>query len=224
LIRHGESTWNILHRFSGWADIPLTQTGCRQAVDAGRLLKESGFDFDIAYTSRLKRSIKTLDLVLEEMDLLWIPVIKAWQLNERQDGALQGMSSDEIKVLYGEENMIKWVSDFKVHPPLISAHDVERHPRHDKKYKDVVPALLSAGENFGETLERITDYWNSAIKKDVADRKNVLVCAHNHVLKCFTIMLGTNKPDDYLSISIPNSEPLVYEFDDDMNVTQNYYL
>ena len=191
---------------------------------AGKLLKEHGFDFDIAYTSRLKRSIKTLDLILDEMDLSWIPTIKVWQLNERQDGALQGLSSDEIKMLYGEENMVKWVSDFKVHPPQISAHDLDRHPMHDKKYKDVDAALLSAGENFGETLERITNYWNSDIKKDVSGGKNVLVCAHNHVLRCFTVMFGINKPDDYLAISIPNSEPLVYEFDDDMNVTGNYYL
>lgn len=224
LIRHGESIWNAERRFSGWADIPLTELGCEQARIAGRTLAKNGFEFDIAYTSLLKRSIKTLNILLEEMDLLWIPVVKSWRINERQDGALQGMSGDEIRLVYGEDNVIKWVSDFKDHPPQISMDDFDRHPIHDKKYKEIDPALLSGGENFGETLARVGSYFEEAIVPQIKSDKRVIVCAHNHVMRCLSIILGTYTPDDYYNISIPNSVPLVYEFDSEMNVVNSYYL
>lgn len=224
IIRHGESIWNLDSRFSGWADIPLTDTGISQAGIAGRALKKRGFVFDKAYTSMLKRAIKTLDGILDEMDLLWIPVEKTWRLNERNDGALQGLNRQEINTLYGAENFNNWVAAFRVRPPQISPDDMWRHPYNDVRYDGVDRKYLSSGEAFEETYLRISSFWNDILKKEVASGNRLIVSAHNHVMRCFTILFGNGVPDDYGSIIIPNAVPLIYEFDDDMNPINHYYL
>ncbi len=223
LLRHGESEWNKLNLFTGWTDVDLSDKGREEAKQAGILLKKEGYDFDICYTSRLKRAIHTLNTVLDEMDRAWLPVIKSWKLNERHYGALQGLNKAETAAKYGEDQVKIWRRSFDVKPPALEPDD-ERNPAGQPMYRDVDPAMLPLHESLETTIERVIPYFEETIKPDMAAGRRVIIAAHGNSLRALVKFFDGLSNDEIISVNIPTGVPLVYEFDDEFNAAGHYYL
>jgi len=223
LIRHGESEWNQKNLFTGWTDVDLTVNGIEEAQSAGLLLKQKGFDFDICYTSYLKRAIHTLNFVLENLDLEWLPVIKTWKLNERHYGAMQGLNKAETAQKYGDEQVKIWRRSFDVRPPELSEDD-ERNPRLQKQYRNENQKELPLCESLEDTIARVVPYFNNVIKKDMSDGKRVLIAAHGNSIRALVKYFDNLSEQDITEVNIPTGVPLIYEFDDKWNVQKKYYL
>lgn len=222
-IRHGESLWNLDNRFTGWTDVDLTARGMREARYAGQTLRMEGFEFDCAFTSVLRRAIRTLWLVQESMDALWLPVIKDWRLNERHYGTLQGLNKAEVAAHYGAEQTHLWRRGFDIRPPALPLSD-PRHPRFDKRYRRLDPLYLPATESLKDTLARATLYWEQAILPAIRDGQRVVVVAHGNTLRALVKELDHLSDDAIMELNIPTGVPLVYEFDNAMRVLTSYYL
>lgn len=222
LLRHGESEWNKENRFTGWTDVDLSENGVKEAEDAGKLLKEKGYTFDIAFTSVLKRANRTLEIVLKEMNID-IPVHYSYRLNERHYGALQGLNKDEMKKKFGEEQVHIWRRSYDVRPPELTKDD-ERYPGNDPKYKDLTPEELPLTECLKDTLERVLPYYNNEIKKHLENKENVLVVAHGNSLRSIIKYLENISDADIMSVEIPTGVPYVYELDDNLNIKEKYFL
>ena len=217
LIRHGESQWNLENRFTGWKDVDLSPKGTEEAKAAGRALKEMGLVFDVAYTSYLKRAIKTLNYVLEEMDELYIPVNKSWRLNERHYGALQGLNKAETAKKYGDEQVHIWRRSFDINPPAIDENS-EYYPKSDRRYADVPDAEIPMGESLKDTIARVLPYWHSDISKSLEAGKNVIVAAHGNSLRAVIKYLLNISDDEILNLNLTTGKPLVFEIDKDLKV------
>lgn len=223
LVRHGQSIWNLENRFTGWTDVGLTEQGMAEAKQAGQLLKEGGYDFDIAYTSVLKRAIKTLNIIQEEMGLEWIPVVRAWQLNERHYGALQGLNKAEMAEKFGEAQVKIWRRSYDVPPPALEWDD-ERHPRFDRRYAGLKPEQLPATESLKITLERVLPFWHSTLAPTIQSGQRVLVAAHGNSLRAMVKYLDTISDAEITELNIPTGIPLVYELDAGLKPVKSYYL
>lgn len=223
LLRHGQSEWNLENRFTGWTDVGLSEEGITQARHAGRILKENGYSFDVAYTSVLTRAIKTLDLVLEEMDLLWIPVHKSWRLNERFYGALQGLNKAETAAQYGDALVHKWRRDPHEHPPAVDRSD-PRYPGNDPRYKELTERELPVTENLSETMERVLPYWSETIMNAVKKHQKVIIAAHGNSLRALIQYVDHLTDEEVTQLDIPTGVPWVYELDEDFNRVRHYYL
>ena len=223
LMRHGESIWNLENRFTGWTDVDLTPAGTAEALRAGRLLKEKGYAFDLAYTSLLKRAIKTLHGALEELDQLWLPVEKHWRLNERHYGALQGLNNTETAAHYGEAQVLIWRRAYAIAPNPLPLDDA-RHPRFDARYAGFAAADLPATECLKDTVARVLPYWESTIAPSIKRGQRVLIAAHGNSLRALIKYLDGVSDDDIVGLNIPTAQPLVYELDDDLNPIKHYYL
>ena len=223
LIRHGESVWNKENLFTGWTDVDLSDTGRKEAAEGGRILKEEGFDFDICYTSYLKRAIHTLNLVLENMDREWLPVIKTWRLNERHYGALQGFNKSETAEKYGEDQVKKWRRSYDIRPPALDEKD-ERNPAFNPMFRDVDRKDLPLTECLADTVERVVPYYLSEIVPKMKDGKRILIAAHGNSLRALVKYIEGISDDDIVGVNIPTGVPLVYEFDDDLNMISKRYL
>ena len=223
LVRHGESEWNKLNLFTGWTDVDLSEKGHEEAKQAGKTLKEEGYDFDVCYTSYLKRAIHTLNHILDEMDRNWLPVNKTWKLNERHYGALQGLNKSETAEKYGEEQVKIWRRSFDVKPPEL-ADDDERSAKKQAMYRDVDPSLLPPNESLETTIERVVPFFEDVIKKDMQAGKRVIIAAHGNSLRALVKYFDNISKEDIIGVNIPTGVPLVYEFDDNFNVIQHYYL
>ena len=222
LLRHGESVWNKENRFTGWTDVDLSENGVKEAENAGKLLKEKGYTFDVSFTSVLKRANKTLEIVLKEMNLD-IPVHYSYRLNERHYGALQGLNKDEMRKKFGEEQVHIWRRSYDVRPPELTKED-ERYPGNDPKYKDLTPEELPLTECLKDTLERVLPYYNNEIKKHLENTENVLVVAHGNSLRSIIKYLENISDADIMSVEIPTGVPYVYELDDNLNIKEKYFL
>ena len=223
LLRHGESTWNKENRFTGWTDVTLSDQGRAEAREAGRLLREGAFVFDEAYTSVLKRAILTLEIALEELDQLWIPVTKSWRLNERHYGALQGLNKAETQAKHGEAQTKIWRRSYDTPPPALTLDD-ERHPSHDPRYATLTAAELPVTESLKDTVARFLPYWHDTIAPAIRSGKRVLVAAHGNSLRALVKYLDDISDADIVERNIPTGIPLVYELDDDLKPTRHYYL
>ena len=223
LIRHGESLWNLENRFTGWTDVDLSENGYKQAKHAGETLKKHSYTFDIGYTSVLKRAIKTLNIILEEVDQLWIPVQKSWRLNERFYGALQGLNKAETAAKYGEEQVHKWRRDPHEHPPAITKDD-DRYPGKDIRYKGLTERELPLTENLSETMERVLPFWQETIMPSIKLGQNVIVSAHGNSLRSLIQYIDHLTDDEVTNLDLPTGAPLIYELDDDLNCIKHYYL
>jgi len=223
LIRHGESTWNVENKFTGWTDVDLSPKGLQEAHEAGRLLKKEGFEFDVAFTSLLKRAIRTLWTTLDEMDLMWIPVHKSWRLNERHYGDLQGLNKSETAAKFGEEQVKIWRRSYGDPPPPLSTDD-PRHPVHDRRYQDLKRNELPACESLKDTVARFLPYWHGTIVPELRAGKRVLIAAHGNSLRALVKYLDNISEQDIVELNIPTGMPLVYELDDNLKPIRNYYL
>ena len=223
LIRHGESEWNKLNLFTGWTDVDLSEKGHEEAKNAGRLLKAEGYDFDVCYTSLLKRAIHTLNHVLDEMDRAWLPVVKTYKLNERHYGALQGLNKAETAEKYGEDQVKIWRRSYDVKPPALDPTD-ERAPQNQEMFRGIDPAELPLNESLETTVERAVPYFEEVIKEDMKAGKRVLIAAHGNSLRALVKYFDDMTNDEIIGVNIPTGSPLVYEFDDDFNVIRHYYL
>ena len=223
LVRHGQSTWNLENRFTGWTDVELTDLGKAEAAEAGKLLSEAGYDFDIAYTSVLKRAIKTLGIIQDVMDRDWLPVIRAWQLNERHYGALQGLNKAETAKEYGEDQVKVWRRSYDVPPPALELTD-ERHPKFDRRYASLTPEQLPATESLKITLDRVLPYWTSTLAPEIKAGKRLLVVAHGNSIRALVKYLDSVSEAEITELNIPTGLPLVYELDDNLKPIQHYYL
>jgi len=215
LVRHGQSIWNLENLFTGWTDVDLTELGRAEAADAGRLLKREGFTFDVAYTSVLKRAIRTLWIVLDEMDLMWIPVVRSWRLNERHYGALQGLNKAETVEEYGEEQVKVWRRSYDVPPPPLAGDD-PRHPGFDPRYASLGREELPSTESLKNTLERVKPYWDSTLAPALRSGKNVLVVAHGNSLRAMVKMLDGMSDEEIVGFNIPTGVPILYELDESL--------
>lgn len=223
LIRHGESVWNLENRFTGWTDVDLSEAGYQQAKQAGQLLKKHDYNFDVGFTSVLKRSIKTLHIVLDELDHLWIPVQKSWRLNERFYGALQGLNKDETMARYGAGQVQLWRRDPNAYPPEITKDD-ERYPGRDPRYKDLTERELPLTENLSGTMDRVLPFWNETIVPAMRKNQKVIICAHGNSLRALIKYIDNLADEEVTKLEIPTAVPWVYELDDDLNRIQHYYL
>ncbi|MBQ2157962.1 MAG: 2,3-diphosphoglycerate-dependent phosphoglycerate mutase [Oscillospiraceae bacterium] len=223
LVRHGESEWNKLNLFTGWTDVELSDKGREEAKAAGRVLKENGYDFDVCYTSYLKRAIHTLNIALDEMDRAWLPVIKSWKLNERHYGALQGLNKAETAEKYGEEQVKIWRRSFDVKPPALDEND-ERSATKQAMFRDVPKELLPANESLETTVERVVPFFEEVIKKDMEAGKRVIIAAHGNSLRALVKYFDNLTSDEIIGVNIPTGTPLVYEFDDNFKAVNHYYL
>jgi 2,3-bisphosphoglycerate-dependent phosphoglycerate mutase len=223
LIRHGESTWNLENRFTGWTDVDLTATGIAQAQNAGRLLKAEGFQFDVAYTSVLKRAIRTLYLALEEMDATWLPVVKSWRLNERHYGGLQGLNKADMAKQYGDEQVLIWRRSYDTPPPVLEAHD-PRSERSDPRYARLDPAQVPLTECLKDTVDRVMPFWNESMAPAIKAGKRIVVAAHGNSIRALVKYLDNIGDDEIVGVNIPNGIPLVYELDDNLKPIRHYYL
>lgn len=223
LVRHGESEWNKLNLFTGWKDVDLSEKGHEEAKQAGITLKKEGYDFDVCYTSYLKRAIHTLNHILDEMDRAWLPVNKTWKLNERHYGALQGMNKSETAEKYGEDQVKIWRRSFDVKPPALEPDD-ERAPKNQDMFRDVDPSLLPLNESLETTIERAVPFFEEVIKKDMEAGKRVIIAAHGNSLRALVKYFDDMTPEQILEVNIPTGVPLVYEFDDNFKVIKSYYL
>lgn len=223
LLRHGESQWNLENRFTGWTDVDLSANGLREALLAGRLLKEEGFDFDLAFTSVLKRAVRTLWAVLDEMDLVWIPVVHAWELNERHYGVLQGLDKAETAARFGNERVLAWRRAYAVAPDPLPAGD-PREANGDPRYAALDPARIPRTECLKDTVERVVPFWSESIAPLVRQGKRVIVVAHGNSLRALVKHLDAISDDDIVGLNIPTARPMVYEFDDSLKPVRRYYL
>ena len=223
LVRHGESEWNKKNLFTGWMDVDLSEKGHEEAKAAGQLLKAEGYDFDVCYTSYLKRAIHTLNHILDEMDRAWLPVVKTWKLNERHYGALQGLNKSETAEKYGEEQVKIWRRSFDIKPPVLDEND-DRSAKKQPMYRDVDRALLPDNESLETTIERAVPYFEEVIKKDMEAGKRVIIAAHGNSLRALVKYFDGLSNDEIINVNIPTGTPLVYEFDDNFKVVNHYYL
>jgi 2,3-bisphosphoglycerate-dependent phosphoglycerate mutase len=223
LIRHGESTWNLENRFTGWTDVDLTEKGIAEAHQAGRLLKEEGYTFDLAYTSVLKRAIRTLWIVLDEMDLMWLPVYRVWRLNERHYGALQGLNKKDTADKYGMEQVHVWRRSYDTPPPALETTD-ERFSGNDPRYAELTPEELPRGESLKNTLERVLPYWHERIAPDLRAGKKVMIVAHGNSIRALVKYLDDIPENVITELNIPTGVPLIYEFDDNLRAVNHFYL
>lgn len=215
LLRHGQSIWNLENLFTGWVDVDLTDAGRNEAREAGRLLKQEGFEFDLVFTSVLKRAIRTAWIVLDEMDLMWLPVERSWRLNERHYGALQGLDKAQTVEKHGAEQVKIWRRSYDVPPPALTLDD-KRHPRFERRYKDIDPKELPASESLKTTLERVLPYWNGRLAPELKAGRNLLVVAHGNSLRALVKMLDGMSDADIVEFNIPTGVPILYELDDDL--------
>ncbi len=223
LLRHGQSTWNLENRFTGWTDVDLSEQGTREAHAAGRVLHEEGFTFDIAYTSVLKRAIRTLWITLDEMDLMWIPVYRAWQLNERHYGALQGLNKAETAAKFGDAQVKVWRRSYDIPPPALDLDD-PRFPGFDRRYAALTDAELPRTESLKDTLARVLPYWHQTIVPTIRSGQRVLIAAHGNSLRALVKYLDNLSEEAVIELNIPTGFPLVYELDDDLKALTHYYL
>jgi 2,3-bisphosphoglycerate-dependent phosphoglycerate mutase len=223
LLRHGESTWNKENRFTGWTDVDLSDAGREEAKRAGQLLAREGYAFDVAFTSVLKRAIRTLWIVLDEMDLMWIPVHRSWRLNERHYGALQGLNKAETAARHGEEQTAIWRRSYDIPPPPLTPED-PRHPRHERRYARLDPNELPLTECLKDTVERFLPYWHQTIAPAIQRGERVLIAAHGNSLRALVKYLDHIPDDRIVSLNIPTGIPLVYELDEQLRPLRNYYL
>ena len=223
LVRHGQSTWNLENRFTGWTDVGLTDLGRQEAQEAGKLLREGGYIFDVAYTSVLRRAIQTLWSILQEMNLEWIPVAKAWQLNERHYGSLQGLNKAEMAEKFGEAQVKIWRRSYDVPPPPLEWDD-ERHPHFDPRYASLAPEQLPATESLKITLERVLPYWHSTLTPVIKSGKRVIIAAHGNSIRALVKYLDDISEAEITELNIPTGLPLVYELDEELKPIKHYYL
>ncbi|MBC5781784.1 2,3-diphosphoglycerate-dependent phosphoglycerate mutase [Ramlibacter sp. USB13] len=223
LIRHGESTWNLENRFTGWTDVDLTPLGLEQAVMAGRLLKQEGYDFDLCYTSVLKRATRTLWHVLDEMDRTWLPVVHSWRLNERHYGALQGLNKAETAKKYGDEQVLVWRRSYDTPPPALEAGD-PRWERGDRRYDKLKPEEMPRTECLKDTVARVLPFWNESMAPAIRAGKRIVVAAHGNSIRALVKYLDGISDQDIVGLNIPNGIPLVYELDTDLKPIRHYYL
>jgi len=223
LLRHGESVWNKENRFTGWTDVDLTEKGRAEAAEAGRLLKADGYEFDIAYTSVLKRAIRTCWITLDELDRLWLPVERSWRLNERHYGALQGLNKAETAARHGDAQVKIWRRSYDIPPPPLSPDDA-RHPRNDPRYAALAPADLPATESLKDTVARFLPYWHDTIAPAIRAGQRVLIAAHGNSLRALVKYLDHISDEDIVALNIPTGIPFVYELDADLNSLGSRYL
>lgn len=223
LVRHGQSMWNLENRFTGWTDVELSEQGIKEAKEAGKVLKEKGFGFDVAYTSVLKRANDTLGYILKELGEQDIPVKKSWRLNERHYGSLQGLNKNETKEKYGEEQVLLWRRSTDVRPPALSKDD-ERYPGNDPKYSELKENELPTTENLIDTIERVMVYWNSDIVKDLEERKRVIIAAHGNSLRGLIKYLDNMTDEEVIKLELQTGNPICYELDDNLKPIRHYYL
>jgi 2,3-bisphosphoglycerate-dependent phosphoglycerate mutase len=223
LLRHGQSTWNLENRFTGWTDVDLSPQGIAEAHAAARLLAEGGYTFDAAYTSLLKRAIRTLWIVLDDMDLMWLPVVRNWRLNERHYGALQGLNKAETAARYGDRQVHVWRRSYSEPPPVLTPED-ERYPGRDRRYADLSPAELPLAESLADTVARFLPYWHSTIVPDLTAGKRVLIAAHGNSLRALVKHLDGVSDEEIVGLNIPTGIPLVYELAEDLKPLRSYYL
>lgn len=223
LVRHGQSIWNLENRFTGWTDVPLSEKGVKEAQEAGMVLKEKGFTFDLAFTSVLKRAEDTLDYILKEMDLSDIEIRHSWRLNERHYGALQGLNKDDTKKKYGEEQVKLWRRSADVRPPALTKED-ERYPGHDPKYKDLTEEELPTTENLIDTIHRVITYWNTDIQQELEQGKQVIIVAHGNSLRGLMKYLDNMSDEEVMNLEIETGNPICYELNDDLTPIRHYYL
>ncbi len=223
LLRHGESEWNLANRFTGWKDVDLTETGRAQAKNAGQLLKEAGFEFDQAYTSVLKRAIRTLWIATDEMERLWLPTERSWRLNERHYGALQGLNKSETAAKYGDQQVLIWRRSYNTPPPKLEWND-ERNAASDIRYKSLDKDQIPLGECLADCVQRVMPYWHERIAPDVKAGKQIIITAHGNSLRALVKYLDDISEDDILKLNIPTGIPLIYELDDALKPIKSYYL
>lgn len=223
LLRHGQSTWNLDNRFTGWTDVDLTEQGRQEAARAGKLLKEEGFEFDLVYTSVLTRAIRTMQIAMSELEQLWVPVVRDWRLNERHYGALQGLNKAETAEKHGEEQVKIWRRSYDVPPPPLTEDD-PRHAKHDRRYAGLDPKLLPLTESLKETVERFVPYWEQTISRDVAAGKRIIIVAHGNSLRALVKHLDNVSNEDILNLNIPTGIPLLYELDKNLKPLSSRYL
>lgn len=223
LLRHGESEWNLANRFTGWTDVDLTNTGINQAVSSGEILKKEGFKFDKAYTSVLKRAIKTLWITLQGLDQMWIPVQRSWKLNERHYGALQGLNKAETATKYGDEQVLIWRRSYAIRPPLLEITD-ERNSANERKYQGLIAEDIPLGECLEDTYNRVIPFWQDEIVADLKAGKSLIIAAHGNSLRALVKHLDKVSDADILKLNIPTGIPLVYELDNDLKPIKHYYL
>ena len=223
LVRHGESTWNQENKFTGWTDVDLTEKGKAEALQCGKLLKQEGFSFDVAYTSVLKRAIRTLWIILDEMDQMWLPVYKSWRLNERHYGALQGLNKAEMASRFGEEQILTWRRSYDVPPPTLDITD-PRNPKNDPRYKLLHPEEIPLSECLKDTVARFLPYWFNTIVPAVNGGDNVIIVAHGNSLRALVKFLDDISDEEIVKINIPTGVPLIYELEDDLKPVKHYYL
>ncbi|MFX1378660.1 MAG: 2,3-diphosphoglycerate-dependent phosphoglycerate mutase [Promethearchaeota archaeon] len=223
LLRHGESTWNKENRFTGWTDVDLSEKGIQEANQAAKLLIEGGYTFDLAYTSVLKRGIRTLWIVLDKMDLMWIPVYRSWRLNERHYGALQGYSKSEMAKEVGEDQVLIWRRSYDIPPPALKTTD-PRYPGNDSKYADLSPDEIPLTECLKDTVARVLPYWHEFISPIIKSGKRILISAHGNSLRALVKYLDNMPDTEVVDLNIPTGVPLIYELDDDLKPISHYYL
>lgn len=223
LLRHGESTWNKENRFTGWTDVDLSEKGIEEAKKAGRVLKKEGFVFDVAFTSVLKRAIRTLWIVLDEMDLMWIPAYRSWRLNERHYGSLQGLNKSEMAAQFGESQVLIWRRSYDCPPPPLAADD-QRSPKNDPRYHDLNPKDIPLTECLKDTVARFMPYWHEVIAPTIKTGKRVLISAHGNSLRALVKYLDHVSDDEIVALNIPTGIPLVYELNADLKPLKHYYL
>lgn len=223
LVRHGQSEWNLENRFTGWTDVELSEQGVREAKEAGKVLKEKGYHFDLAYTSVLKRAEHTLDLILKEMGEENIEIKRSWRLNERHYGALQGLNKDETRKKYGDEQVLLWRRSSDVRPPELEVTD-PRYPGNDPKYKDLTEDVLPKTENLIDTIKRVMEYWNSDIKPDLEKGRNIIIAAHGNSLRGLMKYLDDISDEDIVKLEIQTGNPICYELDDNLKPIRHYYV
>ena len=223
LVRHGESLWNMENRFTGWQDVDLSKKGQTEALQSGKTLKQMGFQFDETYTSVLKRAIRTLWIIQEEMDLLWLPVTKDWRLNERHYGGLTGLDKSETAAQHGEEQVKIWRRSYDTPPPMMEKSD-SRHPSHDIKYKNINPQLLPSGESLKDTVARFMPLWQSEISGKIKQGKKILIAAHGNSLRALIQHLESMSAAEIMEVNVPTGVPLLYELDANLKVLKKEYL
>ena len=223
LLRHGESDWNKENRFTGWTDVDLSAKGREEAREAGEVMRAEGLTFDVAYTSVLKRAIRTLSIAMDEMDLMWVPVYRSWRLNERHYGALQGLNKSETAAQFGEEQVKIWRRSYDIPPPPLEPSD-ERYPGHDPRYRSLSPEELPLTECLKDTVARFLPYWEQTIAPDVRGGKKVLIAAHGNSLRALIKYLDGIPEDAIINLNVPTGMPLVYELDENLKPMKNYYL
>lgn len=223
LLRHGESIWNKENRFTGWTDVDLSEKGVQEAKEGGRLLNEQAFVFDVAFTSVLKRAIRTLWIVLDEMDLMWLPVHNSWRLNERHYGALQGLNKAEMAAKYGEEQVLIWRRSYDIRPPALEPSD-PRSPSNDPRYKDLSPKEIPLTECLKDTVERFLPYWHEVIAPTIKSGKRVIISAHGNSLRALVKYLDNISDEEIVQLNIPTGIPLLYHLDDNLRPTHSEYL